>query len=428
MKKYLLTIVSSSLLFGLEFTPLGFTPAGMGGAGVASAKGSLALYYNPALLAKHNYTVEFSLGSGLGIREYNLINRINKLANEYKLTTTLENIKNNAPNSKSNEANGDNIKLKKALNELYALSQGNGLSIIPTAEFSAQIGKFGIGVFGVGDLTTQAVIDREHLYTILKDPQGGGYYYYNPDTDVYGATDKLTYEKHSLQYALENKLTYLNVNGIVLAEVPIGYAYTFDLINSQLSIGVGIKYMQGATYKTKLEIDSNEDELQNSLNDNSKISSAIGVDLGVLLTSDKMSLGLVGKYLNSPKFQYYDGSEYKINPMIRAGISIDLTNWINIAMDIDLTKNDTSIKDYKSQYIGGGINFHQSWFSIRAGLMQNMLQEEEGIIITTGLGFGLKWLQLDLSAQASTKQGTFKNANIPRYTKFNLALISRWGG
>jgi len=268
MKKCLLAIVSSSLLFGLEFVPLGFTPAGIGGAGVASAKGSLALYYNPALLAKHNYTAEFSLGIGVGVREYNLINRINKLANEYELTNTLENIADNAPRSGSNKESGDNTKLKNALNELYALSQGNGLSIIPTAEFSAQIGKFGIGVFEVADLTTQAVIDREHLYTILKDPQGSGYYYYNPDTDVYGATDKLAYEKHSLQYALENSLTYLNINGIALTEIPIGYAHTFDLINSQLSIGIGIKYIQGATYKTKLEIDSNEDELQNSLNDN----------------------------------------------------------------------------------------------------------------------------------------------------------------
>ena len=428
MKKYLLTIVSSSLLFGLEFVPLGFTPAGMGGAGVANAKGSLALYYNPALLAKHNYTAEFSLGIGLGVREYNLIDRIDKLANEYELTNTLENIADNAPRSGSNKESGDNIKLKNALNELYALSQGNGLSIMQTAEFSAQMGNFGIGVFGVGDLTTQAIIDREHLYTILEDTNGSGYYYYNPDTDVYGATDKLTYEKHSLEYALDNNLTYLNINGIALAEVPIGYAYTFDLTNSQLSIGVGLKYMQGVTYKTKIKIDSDEDELEDSLNDNSKTSSAIGVDLGVLLTSDKMSIGLVGKYLNSPKFQYYDGIEYKISPMVRGGISIYLTNWINIAMDIDLTKNKTSIKGYKSQYIGGGIDFHQSWFSIRAGLMQNMLQEEEGVIITAGLGFGLKWLQLDLSAQASTKQGTFQGTKIPRYTKFNLALISRWGG
>jgi hypothetical protein len=47
--------------------------------------------------------------------------------------------------------------------------QGNGFSIQPTAEFSAQIGNFGIGIFGVGDLTSEAVIDRQHLYVIVKD-------------------------------------------------------------------------------------------------------------------------------------------------------------------------------------------------------------------------------------------------------------------
>ena len=427
MKKYLLAIVSSSLLFGLEFAPLGFTPAGMGGAGVANAKGSLALYYNPALLARHNYTAEFSLGFGLGIREYNLIDGIKNLAIKYQFTETLKNIANNAPNSGSNEANGDNIKIKKAINELKKLSEGNGLSIMPEAEFFTQIGNFGIGVFGIGDLTAQAIIDKEHLDIIIEGDDGN-YYDYNPNTDIYGTTYELDYEKNSIEYAINNGLTYLNINGIALAEVPIGYAHTFNFLNSQLSIGVGIKYMRGTTYKTKIKIDSNEDELKNYLNSNPKISSAIGVDLGVLLTISKINIGLVGKYLNSPEFQYYDGNKYKIKPMLRGGIGIDLTNWLNIAVDIDLTKNDTSIKNYKSQYIGGGIDFHRSWLSIRAGLMQNILQKEEGTIITAGLGFGLKWFQLDLSLEASTKQGKFKNVGISRYTKLNLALISRWGG
>jgi len=403
MKKSILTILTASALFGLEFQPLGFTSVGMGGAGVASAKGSMALYYNPALLAKHKYTVEVSFAAGLGGREYNLINRIDKLANEDDLQNTIDTIAEHAPVSGSNKEGGYDKKMQDALEQLYALSQGNGLSIQPTAEFGAQIGSFGIGVFGIGDVTSQAVIDRQHLYVIVQDEnKTGGYYYYDPQNDVYGASDKELYEKYSLQYALDNILTYLDINGIAIAEAPIGYAYSFDIKNSIFSIGVALKYMQGTTYKNKIAIDSDNNTLENSLNDNQKTSTALGVDLGLLLSSDKIDIGIVGKYLNSPKFKYYDGSEYTVKPMVRGGINLELTNWLQFAMDIDLTKNDTAIKDFKSQYIGGGFNIHQSWFSIRAGAMRNMVQDEEGTILTAGLGIGLKWFQLDVAAEAST--------------------------
>jgi hypothetical protein len=428
MKKSIITILATSALFGFEFQPLGFTSVGMGGAGVASAKGSNALYYNPALLAKHRYSAEFSLGVGIGGREYNLINRIDRLANEDDLTNTIDHIAKNAPKSGSNKAGGYDKKMQDALKQLYALSQGNGFSIQPTAEFSAQMGNFGIGVFGVGDLTSKAVIDREHLYVIVKDTKGSGYYYYDPQRDVYGASSKDLYEKYSLEYALDNNLTYLSINGIGIAEVPVGYAHSFDIKNSTLSIGIALKYMQAYTYKNKLAIDTDSNSLDNSLNDNKETSTDLGVDLGLLLSAEKIDIGLVGKYLNSPKFKYYDGSEYKIKPMVRGGINLEFTNWLEFAMDIDLTKNDTGIKDYKSQYIGGGFNIHQSWFSIRAGAMRNMVQDEEGTIITAGLGLGLKWFQLDVAAEASTKTGTYDGNDVPRYVKVNVALLSRWGG
>ena len=231
-----------------------------------------------------------------------------------------------------------------------------------------------------------------------------------------------------MQYALDNNLTYININGIGLAEVPVSYATNIDLRGATLSVGVNLKYMQGITYKSLLSLGSDSDELGNSLTDNSKTTSTFGIDMGILVSSDAVKVGLVGKNLNSPEFDYYDGTKYKLEPMFRGGVAIDFTNWLTFAMDIDLTRNKTSIPDYKSQYIGGGIDFHQSWFSVRAGAMRNMLQDEEGTILTAGFGFGLKWLQLDVAAEASTKTGSYDGNEIPRYFKVNFALLSRWGG
>jgi len=428
MKKYLLSMLAGSVLFGFEFQPLGFTAVGMGGAGVANAKGSMALYYNPALLAKHRYGVEFSLGAGIGMRENNLIDRIDRLANDDELSDTIDEIEKHAPVSGSNTADGTNKKMEDALNQLKALSNGNGFSIQPTAEFSAQMGNFGIGVLAIGDVTAQAIIDKQHLSLIIKDDDKEEYYEYKPKEDTYLVSNKTNYDKYSLEYALDNNLTYININGIVVSEVPVGYAKSFDLKNSTISVGVALKYMEGITYKNNIAVDSDNDELDDSLDKNQETSSQLGIDVGALWSFDKLDIGIVGKDINSPEFKFYDGTKYKIKPMVRGGVNLELTNWLNFAIDIDLTRNDTAIKNYKSQYVGGGFNIHQSWFSIRAGMRKNIAQNSEGNIITAGLGFGLKWFSLDVAAEASTKKGTYDGNEIPKYAKINIALLSRWGG
>ena len=427
MKK-LISIALVSSLFAVEFQPLGFKAIGMGGAGVANASGSNAAYYNPALLAKQNYTVETNLEVGIGLREINLINPLDKLVNTYDLSGTIDEIKKHAPISHSNKQSTiDNI--KGAQKEIYRLSLGNGLEVEPTTSFSFQIGSYALGVYGIGEMAANVHVDRERLYLIFKDKKKGGYYYYYPDKDTYGATDKETYENKSLEYALDNNLTYVNVSGVGIAEVPLSYARSFDIKGATVSFGTNLKYINGITYKNKLALeDTDSNTLEKSLNDNQTTTSTYGIDLGVLISSDRVRFGIVGKYLNSPKLKFYDGESYKILPMVRAGMAIDATDWITFAIDYDLTANETLLTDYKSQYVGGGVDIHpSSWFSFRFGASGNMLETEEGPILTTGIGLGLKWFQLDIAAQASTKNGTYKGNSIPRYTKINLALISRWG-
>jgi hypothetical protein len=77
-----------------------------------------------------------------------------------------------------------------------------------------------------------------------------------------------------------------------------------------------------------------------------------------------------------------------------------------------------------------GLEFHPaSWFALRAGAMKDIASEkfDEGMIMTAGVGFGLKWLQFDLSAQMSSKKGEYDGQAIPRYAALNFSLVSKWG-
>jgi len=163
------------------------------------------------------------------------------------------------------------------------------------------------------------------------------------------------------------------------------------------------------------------------------------LDLGVAYRpkNSLMTVGFVAKNINSPTFSVDSTpsdnpqGDFKIDPSFKAGISIPVWNDnFEFAFDADLNKNDTLIDGEQSQFIGGGVEYHpSSWFALRAGAMQDLASEkfDDGVIMTAGVGFGLKWLQVDLSVMMSSKKGEFDGQTIPRYASANLSIVSRWG-
>ena len=429
MKAFPLALCIVTILFAAlaaqayEFQPIGFESIGMGGAGVASASGAYAGYYNPALLTKHPYSVEVSLSGGTGIREYNLADNIDKL-HDVDLDQIFDDILNNAV-TEEDEAN-----ITTTLEVLTAMSGGqNGLFLMPTVSLGVQAQNIGFGVFGIADGSARAIIDPDHLRMIVHDTETDTYLEYTSGTVVESNADD--YADYSLEYAIDNDLNYLRLDGMALAEAPVSYARKFDLPLGAISIGGSLKYMEAMTYAGRTRIDTESGEIQDQLDDNKKTSSALGVDVGLLLQPTAMpnlTFGLVAKNVNSPKFKSpVDDSDVKVKPMLRAGVAMALlNNTMDLAVDYDLTKNANSA-DTESQYLGGGVNFHpSSWLSVRAGAMQNVADSNEGTSLTAGLGFGLKWLQLDIAGVMSTKKGHFEGNSIPRYTRLNVSLVSRW--
>lgn len=153
--------------------------------------------------------------------------------------------------------------------------------------------------------------------------------------------------------------------------------------------------MPAYTYDLNVNIDTESGDISDVLKDAEKQDTSFGVDFGLLykppILSD-LSIGLVAKNINTPEFETISGDTLEVKPQVRAGLAYDfLGDLITIAIDADLTNNETFIPDYESQFIGGGINFHPfSWLSLRGGAMTNTQEKDEGIIWTAGLGFGLK--------------------------------------
>jgi len=432
MKKLsLVTIAILSTSSASEFQPIGYKSIGMGGAGVASAQGSLAGYYNPALLTQYKDDVEVSLGLGIGVRENNIGSHLDKLS-DLELTDTLESIGENISSPENNSLE-DRENIVEAIEVLGSIGNKNGLSLMPEAHFGVQVKEYSVGLFVTSDIAVSAHVDEEHLELSIYDEEDDKYYLYAPQNNQYNETlNQTEYNAHSLEYALDNDLTYVDAKGLVLLEVPISYAKTFDIEQGELSVGGSLKLMQGTTYVKKLTIDTDSEEStdDDEWEDNKKDSSNIGIDLGVLFKPNEvenLTVGLVAKNINSPKFDVVEGADLKADIQIRTGLLYTILDDVDFALDLDLTNNNTLINGYKSQVLGGGIDYRPFLgFSIRTGLAQNLANSNEGMIYSAGFGIGMKQFQLDIAGQMSSNSGTYDGEEIPKYSRVYVALSSKW--
>jgi len=423
MKNKLSIAVAVALLAtsasAMQFQTLGYKSVAMGGAAVASSSGSMATYNNPALLAKTPYDVEVSLGGGLSYYDHGVAASV-KALDDSGFMDTLE----KADNDISSLSAQDTQSLISGKNVVLNMD-GNAIQLAPQVYLSAQAGSFGLGVFASSDIVCIANINQTYDKLIFEN---GGTYVELQDNGNVVASSAGAYNSTSMKFAIDSGLSYMNAVGIVVTEVPLAYGHTFELSGGNLMVGGAIKYMKGYSYTEKVSLDDvdNNTGAKTDLTSNN-----VGIDLGLAYEPSfvkDLTLALVAKNLNSPDFDVIGGSKIEVDAMVRAGLAYDIFDSLEIAADIDLTKNKTLLASVDSQMVGGGLNFHPvSWFAVRAGIMKNMADNDKaGMIYTAGLGFGLKWLQVDLSGQMSANTTTVDGTEVPQYAKVSLALISRW--
>jgi hypothetical protein len=418
-------LLGASSLHALKFESLGYKSVAMGGAAVASSAGSLAAYNNPALLGKRPYAVEVSLGGGVSeydhgagaslvkLDDINYIDTIDKASQDVTSLTSAD---------IQNLIDGTAVVIDM---------NGNAVSVAPQGYLAAKVYGFGFGVFGSSDSAATAVVDQTHDQLIFEN--NGVYAKINSDGS-FSLSDATAYTNFSIEYAINNSLTYLNVTGVTLGEVPIAYGHSFETGLGNIMVGGALKYMRAITYTEKMTIDSSGNLPGSTGEKHDKTSADFGIDLGLAYQpafAYDLTLGLVAKNLNSPTFDFYDGTTYTVDPMVRAGVAYNIFDSLEVAADIDLTSNKMLNESLESKMIGGGISyepFKSSFaFSLRAGLMKNLNSNDKaGLIYTAGMGIGAKWLQIDLSGQISGNSDTLQDVSVPQYAKINLALISRW--
>ena len=323
-------------------------------------------------------------------------------------------------------------------NHMNLVSQNGIVLQLGSRPLNDMIGTFAVGLFGslYSNISLNANADRLRLII-----EAGGQYYELKITDdgyTYGLSNKTDYDNHSLIASLQDTNTQnahsIYMTSFVLSEIPVGYARTFYFKNGNLNIGIAGKLMNSVSMQSKVAITTKTDfnaEMNKIVQDfkNTTMDKAIGVDVGAVYEIDLpkfryLTLGLVGKNLNSPTFNS-TLQDITIKPQARAGIAYYTQSGFNLAFDVDLTQNDIiafSTKDQKSQMIGGGAGFIWKGFDLRLGAMKD-LRQDNGLILTGGINvLGL----IDIALQSSTKFTDIQGYPMPQYLSLRVGGSLSW--
>lgn len=363
---FFLFVLSS---FALEFEEVGHRASTMGGVGVAMKNNPYAIFYNPALAsANDNARMGYALSAAFG--EKNLLDVFN---------FDLNNIQDI---SKFNKLLDDNLLRTKAQGA-WALKAPSNL------------------IFG--DLSIGFMIN---VYTAST------------------FTGRLANDITAINDNIDFKIRRLDT-----VELPVAYSFALDTALGELSWGAALKFMSFSNVELsrKLGVTDSKSSIQKeikSIMDGSNSVSAYnyGIDLGFAYSPailPEFSLGLSGRNLNRPKFNFKEQGKITAFPQARLGLAYELGEGLLLGMDADLTRNimlsPSATKKQYSQKIGIGVDAHTPFFSARAGLASDIAQKN-GLIMSFGLGFGL----VDIGVSASTKKGKVDDVSYPRYFSLHL--------
>lgn len=217
--------------------------------------------------------------------------------------------------------------------------------------------------------------------------------------------------------------TTVAVTGFGLTEVPFSYGYAF---NEHFAVGGNLKFMAGRVYGTQVLVFNNDtDEIMEKTQEDFEQTINFGVDLGAMARFRWVQLGVVGRNLNSPKFKgptvtNLDGSVTKfqdvtVKPQAQAGIAFIPFETVTLEVDYDLTKNETLLGGYETQYLRAGVEWDIfRVLALRGGVYTNMAEDDIGLVYTAGVGLNLWAVRFDVSGAVSSKTMEYDGKEYPR--------------
>ena len=459
-----LLLAFAAALRAEEWITVGPRALGMGGAGVATTRGPLATYWNPANLAlpfrprsDDGDMVGGSRPVSLSVGAHgDVIRTIDKIYNDVMDIDwqDLEDSILNGTDQFNDPAHVDSLQalLRVVTEDIPALDKpGQGLTANVGAELDFIFRNFAVSVRATGwsaarpivDLSPSSLAFGQDMDSVVGSgqdrtgqlsPEGqaladslassyAGVTQNQAEEFVYQAEQAgVDTGDPTVQTMLERIVEGTTSGGVTdenfisnndsgfstkaLGVTEVGVTYAHSFFDGLLSVGATAKAMYGVTFSKPFTLQDLEsgDDILSTLNDkkNREESVRFGVDVGATVRPfDFLAVGIVGRNLNQPKFDA-PGEDYELDPQVRVGAAFFPLDWLTVACDADVLKNSSeALPGFKSQTVGGGVEIAVTRILyLRGGISKNVVTSE-GLTYHLGLGIYAGPFRLDLAGAAS---------------------------
>ena len=225
---------------------------------------------------------------------------------------------------------------------------------------------------------------------------------------------------------LENNTTSALLEGFGYNEIPVSYGFAF---NDNFSVGANVKAMMGRVYGTEVVVfNKDSGDLLKDADENYKETTTFGVDVGAMYRMKRLQFGVVGRNINSPKF---DGptvnarifDDVTIDPSVTAGVAFIPYEGFTLEADYDLTKNETVLPNYDTQNVSVGAEWlFLRFLALRAGMYKNVAESDIGWVYTAGLGLNMFGVRLDVAGAFSSDTTEVDDNDVPEEIRGNVQL------
>ncbi len=210
------------------------------------------------------------------------------------------------------------------------------------------------------------------------------------------------------------------IKGITLQELAFSRRIEIPIELRKLRVGFGVRLLHGRTFFQSIsfrEIDNGKQlisDIFNSFNTENRSTVRATLDTGLAYKlSETVNVGLSARNIIPVKFKYADGSNFHLDPLVRAGISYhnEKFPWFTLTMDADLTKNKSEgLPGLVSRNLGGGLELTlQSGgfrYALRAGLFANL--HAERVVPVYTIGFALEGGPFYIALEGNIAPNTVK--------------------
>ncbi len=230
---------------------------------------------------------------------------------------------------------------------------------------------------------------------------------------------------------IEDNKTAVAFRGFRLIEIPVTYGYA---INNHLSLGGNLKFMRGRVYGNQILVfDEDNDDIIGKSRERFKESDQFGIDLGLMGRWERFQFGIMGRNLNSPEFDGFtftgaEGQSQRVEkvtlePQVRVGIAFIPINTLTFELDADLTQNATLLNGFQTRFLSAGLEWDiQRILALRAGIYENLAENDVGRVITAGLGLNMKFVRLDIAGAVSTQSAEVDDNEVPSEARATVQL------